>query len=101
MFALVRYYLNNCMFFNRSRLRKLSQWQRWKKKAPKVPAITCPDIDALIETLDKYVGNREFSKSANYKIIRKLEQLRKANDSLRESGLYWYKIAKDNLRYKK
>ena len=101
MFVRVRYYLNNCMIFKKLRRRKLSQWQRWKKKAPKVPEITCPDIDALIETLEKYVGNREFSKTANNKIIRKLERLRKANDALRESGLYWYKIAKDNLRYKK
>ena len=56
--------------------KKTTPWQRWKKKAPKVPDITCPDIDS---------------------IITKLEKLRRANESLRDSGEYWYSIAKDNL----
>jgi hypothetical protein len=33
-------------------------------------------------------------------LIRKLERLRRSNEALRESGIYWYEICKDLLGLK-
>ena len=77
--------------------RKLTEWQRWKKKAPKVPDITCPDIDSIISKLEKHIQYVTYTKGNHNSIVRILEKLRSANDRLRESGQYWYGIAKDNL----
>ena len=85
-------YLNNVM------KKRLTQWQRWKKKAPKVPDITCPDIDSIISKLEKHLEqNTAYTKFKHKSIVRILEKLRSANERLRESGEYWYGIAKDNL----
>ena len=82
--------------------RKLTQWQRWKKKAPKVPDITCPDIDSIISKLEKHIQYVTYTQGNHKSIVRILEKLRSANESLRESGEYWYGIAKENLEdYKK
>ena len=66
---------------------RTSYWSKIRKKAPKVPDITCPNIDAILNRLEKLVG-RDLTK-AQYKIIeRKMERLRVANEQLRESGIY-------------
>ena len=31
-------------------------WSRIRKKAPKVPDITCPDIDYVLDKLEKRLG---------------------------------------------
>jgi hypothetical protein len=77
--------------------RKTTEWQRWKKKAPKVPDITCPDIDSIITKLEKHVDYVTYTKGNHRSIVRILEKLRSANERLRESGEYWYSIAKENL----
>jgi len=76
---------------------RTSYWSKIRKKAPKVPDITCPDIDAILNRLEKLVG-RDLTK-AQYKIIeRKMEKLRVSNEKLRESGVYWHDACKDTVR---
>ena len=76
---------------------RTSYWSKIRKKAPKVPDITCPNIDAILNRLEKLVG-RDLTK-AQYKIIeRKMEKLRVANEQLRESGIYWHDACKDTVR---
>jgi len=65
-----------------------------KKKAPKIPDFTCPDIDHIIS----YVEDKDFlnrTQLAYFK--RRMEKLRDANDKLRESGIYWYEEIKKIL----
>ena len=76
---------------------RTSYWSKIRKKAPKVPDITCPDIDAILNRLEKLVG-RALTK-AQFKIMeRKMERLRTANEKLRESGIYWHDACKDTVR---
>lgn len=71
-------------------------YKRLKKKAPKIPDITCPAIDDVINRLevlantDKQVTTRTFKTLSS-----KLEKLRSANESLRDSGMYWNQATKD------
>ena len=77
--------------------KKTSYWSKIRKKAPKVPDITCPNIDSVLNRLEKLVG-RHLSK-AQFKIIeRKMERLRRANEQLRDSGKYWHDACKDTVR---
>ena len=76
---------------------RTSYWSKIRKKAPKVPDITCPNIDAILNRLEKLVG-RDLTK-AQFRIIeRKMEKLRTANEKLRESGVYWHDACKDTVR---
>ena len=76
---------------------RTSYWSKIRKKAPKVPDITCPNIDAILNRLEKLVG-RDLTK-AQFKIIeRKMEKLRTANEKLRESGVYWHDACKETIR---
>ena len=76
---------------------RTSYWSKIRKKAPKVPDITCPNIDAILNRLEKLVG-KDLTK-AQFKIIeRKMERLRTANEKLRESGIYWHDACKDTVR---
>ena len=76
---------------------RTSYWSKIRKKAPKVPDITCPAIDSVLNKLEKLVG-RDLTK-AQFKIIeRKMERLRTANEKLRESGIYWHDACKDTVR---
>ena len=64
-----------------------------KRKAPRVPDFTCPEIDWIIDqltTLDLPVTKYN-------RLRRSLERLRKANESLRDSGEYWYEVVKSWL----
>ena len=77
--------------------KRTSYWSKIRKKAPKVPDITCPNIDAILNRLEKLVG-RDLTK-AQFKIMeRRLERLRTANEQLRESGIYWHDACKDTVR---
>ena len=76
---------------------KTAYWSKIRKKAPKVPDITCPAIDSVLNKLEKHV-NRALTIN-QFKIIeRKLEKLRIANEKLRESGKYWHDSCKDTVR---
>ena len=73
---------------------------RLKKRSPKVPDYTCTEIDTVIDKLEKIQDSKKFSKITLKILIRKLERLRRSNDSLRESGIYWYNVCKDLLGLK-
>ena len=70
--------------------------QTLKKQAPFVPDFTCGDIDKVISELDCYFGV-PLKRVTLYNLKRKLEKLRKANDRLRQSGVYWYELVKELL----
>ena len=74
---------------------------RLKKRSPKLPDYTCTEIDTVIEKLEKIQDSKKFSKITLKILIRKLERLRRSNESLRESGIYWYNVCKDLLGLKK
>ena len=76
---------------------RTSYWSKIRKKAPKVPDITCPNIDAILNRLERLVG-RDLSKAQFKTIERKMERLRTANEQLRESGIYWHDACKDTVR---
>ena len=67
-----------------------------KKQAPFVPDFTCGDIDKVIRDLEDCYGV-SLKRLLLYKLKRKMEKLRKANDRLRQSGVYWYEIVKELL----
>jgi hypothetical protein len=64
-----------------------------KRKAPRIPDFTCPEIDAIIDQLTTL--NLPVTK--HNRLRRSLERLRKANESLRDSGEYWYEVVKSWL----
>jgi|TARA_B110000444_G_scaffold60236_1_gene56080 hypothetical protein len=70
------------------------RWRFFKKRAPKVPDYTCPIIDDVLDTLS---SDPQMSAKLFRKIKTKMERLRRQNDKLRESGVYWYGICKKNL----
>jgi len=67
-----------------------------KKQAPSIPNFTCGDIDKVIRELDCYFVV-PLKRLPLYNLKRKMEKLRKANDRLRQSGVYWYEIVKELL----
>ena len=69
--------------------------KRLKRLAPKVPDYTCPDIDFIVEKIEN--NDKGFTKFRKKLLVKKLERLRVQNESLRESGKYWYKKLKDFL----
>jgi len=71
-------------------------YARLKKKAPKVPDITCPAIDDVIRRLESLASLKQdlTPRTANV-LVKKMEKLRRANEKLRDSGLYWNQSAKD------
>jgi len=79
--------------FGRKKSRK-PNLKTLKKKAPKIPEFTCPDVDHIINYVeDKDLLNR--TQLAYFK--RRMEKLRTSNDKLRDSGIYWYEEIKKLL----
>ena len=76
---------------------RTSYWSKIRKKAPKVPDITCPDIDSILNRLEKLVGNN-LTKTQFKAIERKMEKLRIANEKLRDSGKYWHDACRETIR---
>ena len=77
--------------------KRTNYWSKIRKKAPKVPDITCPAIDDVLNQLEKLVGYE--IKQRKYKAIeRKMERLRKQNEQLRECGIYWHDACKEAVR---
>ena len=74
-------------------------WSRIRKKAPRVPDITCPQIDKVLDIIDKaQEKSRPLTQAKHRQVERIMEQLRSANDALRESGRYWHDACKDTVR---
>jgi hypothetical protein len=79
--------------FGRKKSRK-PNLKTLKKKAPKIPDFTCPDVDHIINYVeDKDLLNR--TQLAYFK--RRMEKLRTSNEKLRDSGIYWYEEIKKLL----
>jgi len=79
--------------------KRTNYWSKIRKKAPKVPDITCPDIDKVLDIIDQaQKKDRVISKAKHKQIERIMERLRNSNDALRESGKYWHDACKDTLR---
>ena len=77
--------------------KRTDDWSKLRKKAPKVPDITCPAIDGVLDKLEKII-DKNLTK-AQFKIMeRKMERLRLANEKLRESGIYWHDACKETVR---
>jgi exo-beta-1,3-glucanase (GH17 family) len=71
-------------------------WSKIRKKAPKVPDITCPAIDDVLNRLEKLANTTKQLTTAQYKVLsNKLERLRTANEQLRESGIYWHNACEE------
>ena len=77
--------------------KRTNYWSKIRKKAPKVPDITCPDIDYVLNKLENLVG-KNLNKTQFKLIEKKLEKLRSANEKLRDSGVYWHDTCKETVR---
>ena len=77
--------------------KRTNYWGKIRKKAPKVPDITCPAIDDVLNQLEKCVG-RELTHRKFKATERKMEKLRKANEQLRDCGIYWHDACKKAIR---
>ena len=74
--------------------------QRLKRLAPKIPDYTCPDIDFVIERIEKSYKAKKYISKASLKVLtKKLERLRSQNENIRELGKYWYGKFKDYFLY--
>ena len=72
-----------------------SVWRSVRRKAPKVPDITCPAIDDVIQRLDALSNTtKRLTTAQNKTLTNKLEKLRQANEQLRDSGVYWHDACK-------
>lgn len=56
-----------------------------KRDAPPVPDNTCPVIDKIQDGVEELITGHRAT----------LEDVRKANEQLRESGIYWHDVAKE------
>ena len=79
------------------RKKRTHYWSKIRKKAPKVPNITCPDIDWVVTQLEKAIG-KSITKTQFKQIERRMEKLRTTNEQLRESGIYWHDACKETVR---
>ncbi len=82
--------------------KKTTAWQKWKKKAPKVPDITCPIIDDVLIRIDKFQDSNAVISKYQWNLLHKrMERLRTDNELLREGGQFWYEICKQHLKNSK
>ena len=73
----------------------ISLWRSVRRKAPRVPDITCPAIDDVIQRLDALSNTtKRLTAAQNKTLCGKLERLRRANEQLRDSGVYWHDACK-------
>ena len=77
--------------------KRTNYWSKIRKKAPKVPDITCPAIDDVLNQLEKQIS-KEFKERKFKSIEKKLDKLRTANEQLRDSGKYWHDACKEAVR---
>jgi len=77
--------------------KRTNYWSKIRKKAPKVPTITCPDIDWVVNLLEKAIG-KSITQTQFKRVEKKMEKLRTTNEQLRESGIYWHDACKETVR---
>jgi len=95
--------LNNCTTgacMAKRRVKSLPKyeqiWRKIRRKAPRVPDITCPAIDDVLSRLDTLSNTTKKLTAAQNKVLtKKMEKLREANSSLRDSGQYWHDACRD------
>ena len=87
--------------FSKKREVLSKRWKKWKRKAPKVPGNTCPQIDEVLHRLDQFQkGDKRFTEFQHDSLMKKMEKLREANEQLRNGGHYWYQLCKEHLKDK-
>jgi|TARA_B100000941_G_scaffold281697_1_gene249431 hypothetical protein len=70
-------------------------WKKLKAKAPKIPKLTCPSIDHVLHKIEKIKNsNGPITQFQHDVLMKRMEELRVANDGLRECGIYWYEVSK-------
>ena len=72
-------------------------WRKVRKPAPKVPDITCPAIDDVLNQLEKLI-DKPLTEKKFKAFERKLEKLRRANELLRDSVIYWHDNCKKEMQ---
>ena len=77
--------------------KRTNYWSKIRKPAPKVPDITCPDIDKVLDICEKAM-DRTLTKAKYRQIERVLERLRTTNEQLRDSGKYRHDACKETVR---
>ena len=87
------------MFYIPSSPKKYKKhWLEIRRRAPKVPVLTCPAIDGILTSLEKSINGKSLT-LAKYKTFeRKMEKLRTANEQLRESSKFWHDECKEVVR---
>ena len=87
------------MFYIPSSPKKYKKyWLGIRRRAPKVPVLTCPAIDGILTSLEKSINGKSLT-LAKYKTFeRKMEKLRTANEQLRDSGKFWHDECKESVR---
>ena len=77
---------------------KKKTMKQLKRKAPKVPGNTCPQIDDVLKWLERIqFGQATFTQYRHDQLMKKMERLREDNEALRDSGRYWYEACKENI----
>lgn len=84
------------MGWNNELRSKRKTWKKLKTKAPKIPNHTCPAIDRVLLKVEKIIkSEKPMTQFQHDQIMKRMEELRTANDNLRESGIYWYTACKN------
>ena len=73
-------------------------WSKIRKRAPKVPDLTCPGIDKILDMLEKSIDQKPLTLTKYKKLERQMEKLRRANELLRDSGKFWHDECKEVVR---
>lgn len=77
---------------------RIPTFQKLKKKAPRVPEITCPLIDAVLGRIEEHLKNSQPITPRDWAYItRRMEKIRSANEHLRDSSQYWHDAAKEHI----
>ena len=73
-------------------------WSNIRKRAPKVPNLTCPAIDDILTKLEKLIDRKPITLAKYKSVEREMEKLRTANEQLRDSGKFWHDECKEAVR---
>lgn len=65
-----------------------------KRRAPRIPDFTCPEINWIIDQLSAL----DLPVAKYHTLRRRMERIRRKNELLRDSGEYWYSVVKSWLK---
>ena len=66
--------------------KRTNYWSKIRKKAPKVPGITCPAIDEILNLLEKQIG-KEFKQRKFKSIEKKIYTIYRSRHNLKQSSI--------------